>query len=61
MVKLVSGTNYAALSQNEKLYCGLSNAVGDQEDREISNTTWADNSELNPRGIREELWNIIFL
>ena len=47
MVKLVSGTNYAALSQNEKLDCGLSHAEGDQDDREISITTWADNSELN--------------
>ena len=26
-------------------------AVGDQDDREISIATWADNSELNPRGI----------
>ena len=25
----------------------------DQDDREISITTWADNSELNPRGIVE--------
>ena len=33
----------------------------DQDDREISITTWADNSELIPRGIREELWNIILL
>ena len=27
--------------------------MGDQDDREISITTWADNSELNPRGIVE--------
>ena len=40
---------------------GEGDAVGDQDDREISITTWADNSELIPRGIREELWNIILL
>ena len=34
---------------------GEGDAVGDQDDREISTTTWEDNSELNPRGIREEL------
>ena len=32
---------------------GEGDAVGDQDDREISITTWADNSELNPRGIVE--------
>ena len=30
---------------------GEGDAVGDQDDREISFATWADNSELNPRGI----------
>ena len=40
---------------------GEGDAVGDQDEREISITTWADNSELIPRGIREELWNIILL
>ena len=34
---------------------GEGDAVGDQDDREISTTTWEDNSELSPRGIREEL------
>ena len=34
---------------------GEGDAVGDLDDREISTTTWEDNSELNPRGIREEL------
>ena len=34
---------------------GEGDAVGDQDDREISTTTWEDDSELNPRGIREEL------
>ena len=34
---------------------GEGDAVGDQDDREISTTTWEDNSELSPREIREEL------
>ena len=30
---------------------GEGDAVGDQDDREISFASWADNSELNPEGI----------